>query len=87
MERRYSDVSQLRICRPTPLRSGHLDIRDMQCAETKDGHKISYHIITRLGTMCVQEGCFEHPEIQFSSKVAKFAGNIGIDLTLNFFHK
>ena len=30
-------VSQLRICRlPTPLRSGHLYIKDAQCAETNE---------------------------------------------------
>ena len=37
-------VSQLRICRPPPpsLKSGHLDIKDAQCAETKDVLKKSY---------------------------------------------
>ena len=37
-------VSQLRICKSIPpplLRSGHLDIKEAQCAETKDGRKIS----------------------------------------------
>ena len=42
-----SVVSQLRICRPppSPLRSGHLDIKDAQWPENKDGRKVSYHII------------------------------------------
>ena len=31
------------------LRSSHLDIKDVQCAETKDVLKISYQIISRLG--------------------------------------
>ena len=39
-------VSQLRICRPRLLRSGHLDIKDAQCVETKDALKKSYHITT-----------------------------------------
>ena len=33
---------------PPPLRSGHLEIKDAQCAENNDGRKISYHIIPRL---------------------------------------
>ena len=31
----------------SPLRSGHLDIKDTQCAETEDVLKKSYHIISR----------------------------------------
>ena len=42
-------LSQLRIYRPSPLRSSHLNIRDAQCAENKDGRKIAYHIIFCLG--------------------------------------
>ena len=67
-----------------PLRSGHLDIKDGQCAETKDVLKISYHIISRLGTVGVQKGRFGRPKIKFSSKVAKFARNLEIDLPLIF---
>ena len=48
-------LSQLRICRPPrPLiRNGHLAIKDAQCAENKDGLKISCHIISHLGAMGV----------------------------------
>ena len=59
----------------------HLDIKDAQCAETKDVLKISYHIMTRLGAMGVQKGRFGRLKIQFFSKVAKFSGQIGIDQT------
>ena len=31
-----------------PVRSGHLDIKDAQCAETKDVLKKSHHIIAFL---------------------------------------
>ena len=41
----------LRICRPSPLRSGHLDIKDAQCDATKVARKISYYIISRLGAV------------------------------------
>ena len=34
---------------PPPLRSGHLDIKDAQCAKKNYARKISYHIISRLG--------------------------------------
>ena len=34
---------------PPPVRSGHLDMKDAHCAETKDVLKKSYHIISRLG--------------------------------------
>ena len=52
-------VSQLRICRPPPpVRSGHLNIKYAQCAENKDGRKISYNITSRLGTMGFQKGRF-----------------------------
>ena len=68
----------------TSRRSGHLDKKDAKCAETKDGRKISYHIISRLGAMGVQKGRFGHPKIQFPSKVNKFTGKIGIDLPLIF---
>ena len=54
----------------------------MQCAENKDGRKISYHIISCLGAMSDQKGRFGGRKIKFSSKVAKFAGKIGIELTL-----
>ena len=67
---------------PPPLRSGHLDIKHAQCAETKDVLKISYHTISRVGAVGVRKGCFGHPKIRFSSKDAKFAEKIGIDLTL-----
>ena len=66
------------------LRSGHLDIIDWQCAENKDGPKISYHLISRLGAAGVQKGRPGHPESQLSSKVAKFTGYIGIGLALIF---
>ena len=29
---------------PLPLRSGHLDIKDAQCANKNDGRKISYRV-------------------------------------------
>ena len=32
----YYALSQVRICRPPPLRSGHIDIKDAVCAEIKD---------------------------------------------------
>ena len=41
---------------PLPIRNVHLDIKDAQCAETKDVLKISYHIILRFGAMDVQKG-------------------------------
>ena len=30
----------------------------MQCAENKDGRKISYHIISRLGTLASKRGVY-----------------------------
>ena len=69
---------------PPPLRSGHFDIKDAQWAETKYMLNISYHIISRFRFMGVQMGRYGRPKIQFSSKVAKFAEKIGIDLTLIF---
>ena len=48
------------------LKGGHLDIKDVQCAENKYGRKISYHHI--------KVGLCERLKIQFSGKVAKFAG-------------
>ena len=51
------------------LKSDHLDIKDTQCAETKD-----------LDQKVQKDG----QKIKFSSKVTKFAGKIGIDLTLIF---
>ena len=63
----------------THLRSGHLDIKDAQCAETKDVLKTLYHIISRLGA---QKGRFGRPKIEFLSKVDESVGKIGIDLIL-----
>ena len=48
------NVSQLRMCRPLPpppLRSGHIDIKDAQRAETKDGREISYRVCSKV-TQC-----------------------------------
>ena len=71
-------VFQLRICRPPPLlyplRSGHLDIKDAQCAETKDVLKMSYHIISRLGIMGIQKECFRHPKFNFFLKWPNLQG-------------
>ena len=38
------------------LRSDHLNINDAQCAENKDGLKIVFHIISRLGATGVKRG-------------------------------
>ena len=43
---------------------------------------VKFHIAFRR--MDFQKERFGHPKIQFSSKVAKFAGKIAIDLTLIF---
>ena len=66
MYTKYRALSQLRICRNPPLpllRSGHLDIKDAQCAENKDGRKISYQIISCLGATGVQKGHFGRLQI------------------------
>ena len=70
----------------SPLRSGHLDIKDAQCAENKVGRKMLYHIISCLGAVGVHKERFGRQKIQFSSKMAKFPGQIGIDMT-HFSHK
>ena len=64
------------------LRSGHLDIKDTQCAETKDVLKKSYNITSRFQVMGVEKGRYER---QFLfSEVAKFAETIWIDLIMIF---
>ena len=50
--------------------------------EKNNERKIAYHIISHLGAAGVQRVRFGHPAIQLSSQMAKFAGLIGIDLTL-----
>ena len=70
---------------PSPIRSGHLDIKYVQCAETKDVVKKSYHIISRIRVMGVQKVQKGAQKIKFSSKVAKFAGNIRIDMIMIFY--
>ena len=57
---------------PPRLKSGHLDIKDAQCAKKYDGRKISYHIISRLGAAAVQKCVLI--KINFSLKVIKFTG-------------
>ena len=59
---------------PSPLRSGHIDINDAQCAKKNDGRKISYYIIPRLGARSAQTRPNGAPKILLSSKVVKFAG-------------
>ena len=61
---------------PSPLRSGHLDIKDAQCAKKNDGRKFSYNIIPRLGAAGVRKGRIRRPKFQLSSKVAKFHGRL-----------
>ena len=39
-----------------------------------DGHKISYHIISRLGVMGVEKGRYGRPKVELSLKEATFAG-------------
>ena len=67
-----------------PLRSSHLNIKNAQCIKNKFGRKISCHTISCLGAAAVQNRRFGRPKIPISSKVAKFAGQIGIDLALIF---
>ena len=50
------------------------NIKDAQCAENKDGRKISHHTISRLGATVVQKGRFGRPKIKISPKLAKLAG-------------
>ena len=69
---------------PPPLRSDHLDIKEVQCAETKDVLKISYHIVSRFRVMGVLKVQKDAQKIEFSSKVANFEGKIGIDLKIIF---
>ena len=52
-----------------PLISGHLDIKDAQCAKNKDGRKFTY-IISRLDAAGVLKGCFKRQNIDFFFKVA-----------------
>ena len=59
---------------PPLLRTDHLDIKDAKCAKDKDGRKVSYRIISRLGVAGIQKGHFGSSKIQLSSIVAKFAG-------------
>ena len=61
---------------PPPLRNGHLDIRDAQCALKNDWRKISSHTISRLGATGVQKGCFGRPKIQLSSKTRHLQGEL-----------
>ena len=69
-----------------PIRNGHLDIKDAQCARKNDGRKTSYHIISRIGATAVKKGRFRHPKIRLFSKVSKFAVYIRIDMAL-FIHE
>ena len=46
--------------------------------------KCAENFISRFGAVDVQKKRFERPKIQFSSKVAKFAGKIEFDLALIF---
>ena len=41
-------LSKLRVCKHSLLRSGYLDIKDAECAETIDVLKKSYHTISRF---------------------------------------
>ena len=54
-----------------PLRSGHLDIKDAQCAKKIMGVNLMSHHIA-FGAVGVQKERLK--KIQFFSKVAKFTG-------------
>ena len=53
------DMQSCRPLSPPPPRSGHLDIKDAQCAENKDVLKKSYHIILRFRVMGIQNDAQE----------------------------
>ena len=74
----YADLSS-----PPPpfLRSGHLDIKDAQCAETKDVLKISHRVFELWAS---KRGVMGAQKINFSLKVAKFSGKMEINLTVIF---
>ena len=71
---------------PLPLRSGHLHIKDAQCAETKDVLKNPITLYRIFELLASKRSKKIRDKIIFSSKVAKFAGKIEIDLTLFFLH-
>ena len=59
----------------TPLpSSGHLDIKDAQCAKKIVVVKLHISFISGLGAKGVQKGRFGRPKMQLSLKVAKFEG-------------
>ena len=64
-----------------PLRSGHLDIKDAQCAETKEKSCVRFFRFLVIGVLNVQK---DAQKIKFSSKVVKFTGKIRTHLTIIF---
>ena len=63
---------------PSEVASDHLHIKDARCTQKMIG--VKFHITSHHS---VQKGRFWHSKIQLSSKVAKFAGKIEIDLALS----
>ena len=58
------------------LRSSHLDIKDVQCAETKDVLKILYHVISCLGAVGVQIVVFGAQKFNFLQKWPNLQGRL-----------
>ena len=69
---------------PPPLRSDHIVIKDLQCADKYDGRTISYHITSRLGAAGVQMGRFGRPKIQLSSKRQNLQGRLELILRSSY---
>ena len=65
---------------PPPLKSGHLGIKDAQCAKNNDGRKISCHIILRLAIWCADD--LQAPKPQ-SNKKYRGDNNV-VSMSTNF---
>ena len=70
------DVSQLTIRRPLPLRSGHLDVKDVQCAKKMMGvtfHVTSYCVsalwVFKRGVMGARKLNFLHKWLKFQRRL------------------
>ena len=71
------DVSQLRICKPTPtatLKSGHHNIKDAQCVKKNDGRKFYITSYRVSAPRASKTNVFGAQKLKLSSKVAKFSG-------------
>ena len=65
-------------CRPSPFKSGHIGIKDAQCAQTYDKQFPDYYFL-RYGRFCTQDSYKSDQNVTINDQTIEFCSNFARD--------